>query len=102
MPEAITLSDIYDKNLNFLIGSGASVGLFPTLALRLKNAAGEAHTLESLATWFEERNDPRFFWLFMHYYTTTLPASGQHRRISLAPMTARIAKRCSPPTKRPA
>lgn len=60
MADAIKLGDIYDKNLNFLVGSGASVGLFPTLALRLRNDAGDAHTLESLATWFEERNDPRF------------------------------------------
>ncbi|UOV05439.1 SIR2 family protein [Pseudoxanthomonas mexicana] len=93
MPEAITLSDIYDKNLNFLIGSGASVGLFPTLALRLKNSVGEAHTLESLATWLEERNDPRFFWLFMHYYTTCIrpaqlyqpgPDDGPDRKAVLA------------------
>ncbi len=72
MADAIKLGDIYDKNLNFLVGSGASVGLFPTLALRLRNDAGDAHTLESLATWFEERNDPRFYWLFMHYYATCI------------------------------
>lgn len=72
MTDAIKLGDIYDKNLNFLVGSGASVGLFPTLALRLRNDAGDAHTLESLATWFEERKDPRFDWLFMHYYATCI------------------------------
>lgn len=72
MTDAINLGDIYDKNLNFLVGSGASVGLFPTLALRLRNDAGDSHTLESLATWFEERNDQRFYWLFMHYYATCI------------------------------
>jgi len=72
MTDAIKLGDIYDKNLNFLVGSGASAGLFPTLALRLRNDAGDAHTLESLATWFEERKDPRFDWLFMHYYATCI------------------------------
>lgn len=92
MSTAIKLSDIYDKNLNFLIGSGASAGLFPTLALRLKNNEGRAYTLESLATWLEERNDPRFVWLFMHYYATCIrPAQtyqpsatdGQDRRAVL-------------------
>ncbi|MBD3743216.1 MAG: SIR2 family protein [Stenotrophomonas sp.] len=79
MTDAIKLGDIYDKNLNFLVGSGASAGLFPTLALRVRNDAGDAHTLESLATWFEERKDPRFDWLFMHYYATCIrPAQAYH------------------------
>ncbi|WP_201271485.1 response regulator [Sinorhizobium medicae] len=50
----INRSDIFDKNLNFLIGSGASYGLLPTLAVRLKKKdAEESHTLETLATRFE-------------------------------------------------
>lgn len=50
----INRSDIFDKNLNFLIGSGASYGLLPTLAVRLKKKdTTEAHTLETLATQFE-------------------------------------------------
>lgn len=79
MPDTIKLSDIYDKNLNFLIGSGASVGLFPTLALRVRNDTGSAHTLESLATWFEEHDDPRFYWLFMHYYATCIRPAQTYR-----------------------
>ncbi|MCD9146195.1 SIR2 family protein [Pseudophaeobacter flagellatus] len=47
----INKSDIYDKNLNFLLGSGASHGLLPTLALKLKVDGTEiAHTVETLAT----------------------------------------------------
>ncbi|MEJ8476873.1 hypothetical protein [Roseibium algae] len=49
----IDKSDIYDKNLNFLIGSGASHGLLPTLALSLKDdVSKQAHTVETLATKF--------------------------------------------------
>lgn len=40
----IRVSDVYNKNLNFLIGSGASSGLFPTLALGIKDDAGVAQT----------------------------------------------------------
>lgn len=72
MDEAINLADIYDKNLNFLIGSGASAGLFPTLALKIRDDAGQPHSLETLATWLEERNDQRLDWLFAHYYSTCI------------------------------
>lgn len=61
-------SDVYDKDLNFLIGSGASVGLFPTLALKIRDEAGDNWTIERLASHFEGPSDPRFVPLFMHYY----------------------------------
>ena len=53
----IPLSEIYDKDVNFLLGSGASYGLFPTLQLGIKNAAGKSLTLEELATSFESSGD---------------------------------------------
>lgn len=54
----INKSDIYEKNLNFLLGSGASYGLLPTLALRVKrNGSDDAHTVETLATKYEEDAD---------------------------------------------
>ena len=37
MEDKIKITDIYDKNINFLIGAGASYGLFPTLALKIKD-----------------------------------------------------------------
>ncbi|MFB9138191.1 SIR2 family protein [Maritalea porphyrae] len=41
--------------MNFLIGSGASHGLFPTLALAIKNSqTGKNHTFETLVTKFEK------------------------------------------------
>lgn len=77
----INRSDIYDKNLNFLIGSGASVGLLPTLALGLTNSAtSNPHTLETLATHFEDNEDVRCL-LFSYYVENVIsPAS----RFSLA------------------
>lgn len=68
MNETISPSDVYDKNLNFLFGSGASFGLFPTLSLGIKTDAGQSWSLEDLATYFENSNDPRLIPLFMHYY----------------------------------
>lgn len=72
MDTPINLADIYDKNLNFLIGSGASVGLLPTLALKIKSETDQPHSLETLATWLEGRNDSRLDWLFAHYYATCI------------------------------
>ena len=72
----INRSDIYDKNLNFLIGSGASVGLFPTLQLGIKGGTtSESHTLETLATHFE--NDADVMCLLFSYYVENViaPAS---------------------------
>lgn len=63
----INRSDIYDKNLNFLVGSGASVGLLPTLSLNIKNSRDETwHTLETLATEFSN-NDQIMSLLFSYY-----------------------------------
>lgn len=72
MQETISASDVYDKDLNFLFGAGASSGLFPTLALQIKNEHGVAWTLEELATHFEGTKDQRYIPLFMHYYNTCI------------------------------
>lgn len=77
MTDAIKVSDVYDKNLNFLIGSGASYGLFPTLALKLKNDLGEPQTIETLAARFEDASDSRRTPLFMHYYETCIRPAQQ-------------------------
>jgi len=69
MSSQIKIDEIYDSHVNFLIGSGASFGIFPTLALKIKNAANEAQTVETLATSFEKTKDARRqLLLFMHYY----------------------------------
>jgi len=71
MFESIEPLDAYNKNINILIGSGASADLFPTLALAIKGAKGEWETIETLATKFETWHDKRTA-LFMHYYTTCI------------------------------
>lgn len=71
----IGLGDIYDKNINFILGSGASYGLFPTLSLKLKN--GEiGHTVETLATLIDASETSHKLnlkaLLFMHYFKTCI------------------------------
>ncbi len=71
----IKLEEIYDKNINFLIGSGASYGLFPTLAVSMKNG-DKCHTIETIATLIEQSNSQNKqrlnALLFMHYYETCI------------------------------
>ena len=69
----ISIGDIYDKDVNFLFGSGASYGLLPTLQLQLPTGDGDGrYTLEELATTFELEHDRRLVPLFMHYYATCI------------------------------
>ena len=69
MFEVIEPLDAYNKNINILIGSGASADLFPTLALAIKDAKEIRETIETLATKFETSLEKRTA-LFMHYYNT--------------------------------
>lgn len=71
MFQSIAPLDIYNKNINILIGSGASADLFPTLALAIKDAQGNRETIETLATKFETSPEKRTA-LFMHYYSTCI------------------------------
>ena len=67
MFESIEPLDAYNKNINILIGSGASADLFPTLGLAIKNSKDQWETIETLATRYETHPDKRTA-LFMHYY----------------------------------
>lgn len=68
MSKDIKMSEIYDHNINFIFGSGASYGLLPTLALKLKDQ-GVEQSIETLATNFEEnKKEDLLTLLFMHYY----------------------------------
>ncbi|HDS4827723.1 SIR2 family protein [Citrobacter koseri] len=71
MFESIEPLDIYNKNINILIGSGASADLFPTLSLAIKDANGLQETIETLATKFETSIEKRTA-LFMHYYNSCI------------------------------
>ncbi|WP_368215818.1 SIR2 family protein [Aeromonas sp. R2-3] len=60
----ININDIWQNNINFLIGSGASFGLFPTLATKMKN-----ETIETLGKYFEDTKKTNLkTLLFIHYY----------------------------------
>lgn len=67
MTERLDLSEIYDKKINFLFGAGASFGLFPTLALEIKDDDGTRETIETLATKFKGNKSAHTL-LFMYYY----------------------------------
>lgn len=69
----ISISDIYNQDINFLFGSGASFGLLPTLQLQVQTGEGDSrYTLEDLATKFECEQDRRLIPLFMHYYASCI------------------------------
>ena len=72
MTSSFNFNDLCDQSINVLIGSGASLGLFPTLELGIKADDGANTTVESLATLFADRADPRYSALFMHYYKTCI------------------------------
>ncbi|MFY3858117.1 hypothetical protein ACOTH4_28360 [Achromobacter xylosoxidans] len=69
----ISIGDIYNQDINFLFGSGASFGLLPTLQLQVQTGVGDSrYTLEDLASKFEREGDRRLIPLFMHYYDSCI------------------------------
>lgn len=69
MDSAPKPSDLYQRNINVLIGAGASAGAFPTLALKIKPPEGGWATIESLGEWLlskDRKND--YAALFFFYY----------------------------------
>lgn len=69
MSVALNLYDIYEQNLNFLIGAGASHGFLPTLQLNIKDRDNNRFTFETLAKYLDENNKQRLYTiLFMYYY----------------------------------
>jgi hypothetical protein len=87
MSDKFNLYDIYEQNLNFLFGAGASFGFLPTLALSIKNTDGESYTFETLANALDKENTNNLYTLlFMQYYKTCIqpglpkPVVGRRRR----------------------
>lgn len=69
MLDKFNLYDVYEQNLNFLFGAGASHGFLPTLALHIKDGEGGSHTFETLAKELDkEATDHLYTLLFMHYF----------------------------------
>ncbi|TXR53792.1 SIR2 family protein [Reinekea thalattae] len=71
MTDKFNLLDVYEQNLNFLIGAGASYGFLPTLALKIKDEDGNNCTFETLAKKYESDDQVKTL-LFMHYYNTCI------------------------------
>lgn len=67
MASEFKLMDIYEQNLNFLIGAGASYGFLPTLALEVIDEVGNKCTFETLAKKYESEKQAITL-LFMLYY----------------------------------
>ncbi|MBY8224376.1 SIR2 family protein [Vibrio fluvialis] len=66
--EEININDIWQNNVNLLIGSGASYGLFPTLETKM-----DGESIETLGKYFEdEQKDKLKSLLFMHYYVSCI------------------------------
>ena len=71
MEDKILLKDIHQQNISFLVGSGASSGLFPTLWLPIKDSSNTDinETIETLATKLEEKSkNSHLALLFMYYF----------------------------------
>ncbi len=69
MPDKFNLYDVYEQNLNFLFGAGASYGFLPTLSLNISNGEGGAHTFETLAKELDKESIRHLYTLlFMHYF----------------------------------
>ena len=69
MPDNFNVYDIYEQNLNFLFGAGASYGFLPTLALAMKCNKGQTHTFETLAKELDKESTRALHsLLFMSYF----------------------------------
>lgn len=69
MSDKFNLYDVYEQNLNFLFGAGASYGFLPTLALDIKNDEGNTYTFETLAKELDKESTRDLYTLlFMHYF----------------------------------
>ncbi|KGM06938.1 hypothetical protein LP43_1433 [Methylophaga thiooxydans] len=65
----INIHDIYQQNLNFLLGAGASYGFLPTLELNLKADDGNTFTIETLARYLDVSGSKKLkTMLFIYYY----------------------------------
>lgn len=69
MDDQFDIYKVYEQNLNFLFGAGASFGFLPTLALKIKDPNGVSYTFETLAKELDKSNKENLYTLlFMHYY----------------------------------
>ena len=62
------IKEIHDKNINFLIGSGASHGALQTLKMKIKNEGIEQSFEDIASRLIENGNDLHSYLLFYEYY----------------------------------
>ena len=67
MIQQIPVADIYDKSINFIIGSGASADFLPTLSLHM-NDSKQHETIENLITKFDNDHLTDLSMLLSMYY----------------------------------
>lgn len=76
MLDKFNLYDVYEQNLNFLFGAGASYGFLPTLALNIRNDKGHPYTFETLAKELDKESTSHLYTLlFMHYFNKCINSS---------------------------
>ncbi|WP_233960251.1 SIR2 family protein [Pectobacterium versatile] len=92
MTDEFNLFNIYEQNINFLIGAGASHGFLPTLAVKIRDIRENKCTFETLAKQYEGNEQMRTL-LFMLYYSECikpgLPKIA-HRGAPLMPRASHI------------
>jgi hypothetical protein len=96
MASELNISEIYEQNLNFLIGSGASFGYLPTLQLSLKDSlTDDKYTVETLSVELTRQNQEVLnTLLFMHYYKSCIkPAVDTHPAVPLPPHRIEVINR---------
>lgn len=94
MTDKFNLYDVYDQNLNFLFGAGASYGFLPTLALNIKDSEGGAHTFETLAKELDKENTGILYTLLFMYYFRKCIKTGLPRlpKVPYSPHRAEVLK----------
>lgn len=59
---------IQDKNINFLIGAGASYGAYPTLSTNIVNNEGEKLSFEEVVTKLEGEGDDKKYHKYLFFF----------------------------------
>lgn len=80
MIEKFNLYDVYEQNLNFLFGAGASYGFLPTLALNIKDSNETPYTFETLAKELDKNSTRNLYSLLFMYYFKKCINPGLPRR----------------------
>lgn len=91
MSDKFNLYDVYEQNLNFLFGAGASYGFIPTLALEISDAEGEPYTFETLAKELDKEGTRNLYTLLFMYYFKKCILPGLPRPLTV-PYSARRTK----------